>query len=300
NCRFTFDIVVDPNVRDVMARRELVWERRGTMLSRNKKYLMHCGQPTNAESGYAVNLRLCGDFLCWISVKTLAVCNSSGPPPRVRHLVGHTQPLVCLATNSVNLVATAAEDLTIRVWDLKKMKCIWKVEEVDALDLAMECDAGKSGGSCLACFNNNDEVIVWDVLQGEMRMRLDLRRLAVAEGGIGGVQFDLDILSREVKIHMSRWAIVCGFENTWFLTINRASHQVMHCLHEESEVIGLGEEDIVNGEPMHNDQIFSNVGGIPSRGNHEAASYPTVLGMYEYFLFTRGRKSHEVTWVLSI
>ncbi|KAJ3108283.1 hypothetical protein HDU96_007565 [Phlyctochytrium bullatum] len=145
--------------------------------------------------GYAVNLRLCGDYIVWISVKTLAVCRTAGPP--VRHLEGHTLPLVCLASNGVDLVATAGEELVVRIWDLNRMACCRIFKDLDALDLAL-CERA------VACFTNDDIVGVWDVDTGNQTIRVDLRAASAIP--------DAGILSREVKVQLSKWFIVCGFE----------------------------------------------------------------------------------------
>ncbi|KAJ3207016.1 hypothetical protein HDU67_007804, partial [Dinochytrium kinnereticum] len=215
NGRFRFDIVEEPLIKDVAKRRALVWENRGTALSRQRRYVMHCGQPTNAESGYAVNLRLCGEHICWISVKNLAVCKTSGPP--VHHLEGHLLPLVCLGSNGLDTVATGGEDMTVRVWDIPSLRCIRTFHHVDALDVAV-C------GRSVACFTNDDVVVVWDADTGSVVFWLELRD---AEAIV-----DLSILTREVKIQMSKWYIVCGFENTWFVTMSRETKKVTHSLQQ--------------------------------------------------------------------
>ncbi|KAI8844862.1 hypothetical protein BC829DRAFT_399931 [Chytridium lagenaria] len=134
--------------------------------------------------------------------------------------------------------------MTIRVWDIPRLTCLRVFhEEQDVLDVAV-C------GRTVAAFTNDDVVVVWDADSGACVMRLELRMADVVE--------DPGILTREVKIQLSKWHVVCGFENTWFITMCRVKKAAVHCL-------------------------FQTFVPHPNEAT-DSSSYPTVLSIYDDLL----------------
>ncbi|KAJ3156643.1 hypothetical protein HDU86_003867 [Geranomyces michiganensis] len=184
-------------------RQELVEERKDVYARKNRKYVLHCGQPTTMGSGYAVNLRLCGPYMLWISNNALAACKIDGHT--AHYLEHHTAPVIALATNHRDLAVTAAEDTTMCVWDLSRSQCVRVLRGVDVLDCAIH-------ENVLVSYNNDNVIDVWDVREADRINRIDVRLF-------GNV--DATVLTREVKIAVWGDNIVCGFENTVFLVICR-------------------------------------------------------------------------------
>ncbi|KAJ3080536.1 hypothetical protein HK102_002984, partial [Quaeritorhiza haematococci] len=146
-----------------------------------------------SSHGYAVNLRLCGSYLCWISNNSLGVCKLTSHTPTYLH--GHTLPLVCLASNHRNLVVTGGEDGTMRLWNLDKLTCEHTFE-VDILDVAVH------ETTCVS-YNNDNVVNVWDLETKNFTISIDLRVME---------EVDAAMLTREVKVALWGKTIVCGFE----------------------------------------------------------------------------------------
>ncbi|KAI8820150.1 uncharacterized protein EV422DRAFT_531843 [Fimicolochytrium jonesii] len=210
-----FRMIADINDLDQRAKRqELVDERRHCYARRPRKYILHCGQPTTAGSGYAVNLRLCGPYMIWISNTNVAVCKVDGHTPHI--LEGHTASVIALTTNQRNLVVTAAEDATMRIWDLTTLSCIRVMRGVDVLDCATH-------ENILVSYNNDNVIDVWDVETHTRLRKIDVRKFAGVEPSV---------LTREVKIAVWGDHIVCGFENTVFLIISRLDGTLTHTLSE--------------------------------------------------------------------
>ncbi|KAJ3147936.1 hypothetical protein HDU89_005010 [Geranomyces variabilis] len=184
-------------------RQELVEERKDFYARKTRKYVLHCGQPTTMGSGYAVNLRLCGPYMLWISNNSLAACKIDGHT--AHYLEHHTAPVIALATNHRDLAVTAAEDTTMCVWDLERSQCARVLRGVDVLDCAIH-------ENVLVSYNNDNVIDVWDVREADRINRIDVRLF-------GNV--DATVLTREVKIAVWGDNIVCGFENTVFLVICR-------------------------------------------------------------------------------
>ncbi|KAJ3175145.1 hypothetical protein HDU87_006380 [Geranomyces variabilis] len=184
-------------------RQELVEERKDVYARKTRKYVLHCGQPTTMGSGYAVNLRLCGPYMLWISNNSLAACKIDGHT--AHYLEHHTAPVIALATNHRDLAVTAAEDTTMCVWDLERSHCVRVLRGVDVLDCAIH-------ENVLVSYNNDNVIDVWDVREADRINRIDVRLFG---------DVDSTVLTREVKIAVWGDNIVCGFENTVFLVICR-------------------------------------------------------------------------------
>ncbi|KND00847.1 uncharacterized protein SPPG_03951 [Spizellomyces punctatus DAOM BR117] len=216
--QYRFRMVADLTELDSRPRRQkLVEEKKDIYARKNRRYILHCGQPTTAGSGYAVNLRLCGPYMCWISGHNLAVCKVDGHTPTF--LEGHNLPLVTLTTNQRNLVVTGAEDNTMRVWDLATFDCIHVIGGVDVLDCAIH-------ENILVSYNNDNIIDVWDVKAKIRLTRIDVRKFE---------HVDPTVLTREVKIAVWGDTVVCGFENTVFLVISRIDGTLRHTLSEPTQ-----------------------------------------------------------------
>ncbi|KAI8805077.1 WD40-repeat-containing domain protein [Cladochytrium replicatum] len=212
--QYRFNIAADLDDRESRNKRqELVNQMSGQYVRRNRRYVLHCGQPTVAGSGYAVSLRLCGSWLCWISNEALAVCKVDGHTPHL--LQGHTATLVCLAVNQRNLVVTGSEDRTMRLWDLDTLDCE-HIFTVDILDVAMH-------EQTIVSYNNDNIVMIWDARSKDTIGAIDLC-------GLDGV--DQRVLNKEVKVAVWGDTIVCGFENAHFLVLSKSSRSVLQSLSE--------------------------------------------------------------------
>ncbi|TPX55639.1 hypothetical protein PhCBS80983_g05151 [Powellomyces hirtus] len=214
--QYRFRMVADlADLESRSRRQELVEERRFIHARKNREYVLHCGQPTTQGSGYAVNLRLCGSYILWISHENLAVCKIDGHTAQL--LEGHTGSIITLATNQRDLAVTAAEDATMRVWNVHNMTCIRVLRGVDVLDCAIH-------ENVLVSYNNDNVIDVWDITLPDKLNRIDMRHFDV----------DASILTREVKIAVWGDNIVCGFENTVFLVICRIRGILKFTLSEPS------------------------------------------------------------------
>ncbi|KAJ3126483.1 hypothetical protein HK098_007465 [Nowakowskiella sp. JEL0407] len=201
--QYQFHIVTDMGELDNRAKRQqLVQARKGKYSGKKRKYVLHCGQPTTAGSGYAVSLRLCGRWLCWISGDTLAVCEVDGHIST--RLKGHTAMLICLAVNHRNLCVTGGEDGTMRLWNLDVLRCE-KIFYVDILDVAIHEET-------IVSYNNDNVVAVWDARLRQQVRVIDLKEMP---------EVDQLMLNKEVKIALWGNTIVCGFENVYFLVLSR-------------------------------------------------------------------------------
>ncbi|KAJ3004519.1 hypothetical protein HKX48_001175, partial [Thoreauomyces humboldtii] len=214
--QYRFRMITDLSDLESRAKRqELVYERRDWVARKGRRYVLHCGQPTTYGSGYAVNLRLCGPFMLWISNNALAVCKVDGHTPTL--LEGHTASVIALATNHRDLAVTAAEDASMRVWSLDTLECVRILHGVDVLDCAIQ-------ENILVSYNNDNVIDVWDVNVTERLNRIDVRRFPTA--------MDPTVLTREVKIAVWGDTIVCGYENTVFLVICRHTGSLRFTLTE--------------------------------------------------------------------
>ncbi|KAI9202689.1 uncharacterized protein BJ171DRAFT_165805 [Polychytrium aggregatum] len=182
-----------------------------------RRYVLQCGQPTQATSGYAVNLRLCGKYLCWISDTNLAVCEVNGHTPE--YLSGHMAALICLSTNQRNIAVTGAEDHDVRVWDLSKRMCIGYFPGVDCLDVAVHEEV-------FVTYSNDNIICIWDIGTKTCLKQIDLK--------LHEDQIDRSILAKEVKIDFWGTNIVCGFENTTFLVVSTKPGEHIRVLMEPS------------------------------------------------------------------
>ncbi|KAJ3031302.1 hypothetical protein HDV00_008392 [Rhizophlyctis rosea] len=270
-------------------RHEIVERSQGkwvNVLGRN--WLLQCGQPTVAGSGYAVNLRMCGLYLCWITSNTVTVSHLNSPS--ITHILsGHKGPVISLASNYRDLIVTGSEDSSIRIWYLPENyespevgKCVYVRERVDILDVAIwerrvawydneNCvgvfDLGEDGGKGKgpgvkgkrrgSREGGGEEKGTGDVEVVD-RMKIELRRV---EG------IDREILNKEVKIAVWDDTVVCGFENYTFLLFS----------------ITTGTLTSILSEPIQH-----------RRHEFDSSSYPTVVALFDGLLISRGVRCHEL------
>lgn len=329
--QYRFTAVEEPKGLSKRSARHELMQNGGTNRVRSSR-LVECtvGQPTAADTGYAVALHLFGSHLLFIQGQKVCVASADDPFRPARVLTEHITSVVALAVGK-EIAVTCGENGACRVWfgQLGRWpKQLLTLDAPEVLDVAVH-------GTTVVTYDNSNNVKVWDiapeleamkagraiseeakVVTKEINLSEIIRRyLALMQQPVGTfapdptpdldgpavpsphVPLDIATLAREVKIAVWGTTLVCGFENMHFI------------------VIALGPDPSVgrkveNGEPrytlkemqwpllyhLHDPSPLSSLSpaGATIPSTYFSTSYPTVLQLTSLHLITRSPRANEL------